>query len=77
MVTPMSREALIEAVKKAGTQTALAEAIGKRQAHVHYWLTKAVGEVPPAEFVLKIEAATGVSRHRLRPDLYGPSPASV
>lgn len=25
----------------------------------------------PAEYVLKIEAATGVSRHELRPDIYG------
>lgn len=24
----------------------------------------------PAEYVLKIEAATGVSRHDLRPDIY-------
>lgn len=24
----------------------------------------------PAEFVLKVEALTGVSRHELRPDIY-------
>ncbi|MBN0189661.1 helix-turn-helix domain-containing protein, partial [Pseudomonas aeruginosa] len=27
----------------------------------------------PAEMVLKVEALTGVSRHRLRPDVFGES----
>ncbi|WP_425517823.1 transcriptional regulator [Stenotrophomonas geniculata] len=28
----------------------------------------------PAEYVLTIEEATGVSRHDLRPDVFGPAP---
>lgn len=57
----------MEAVEKAGGQTALALAIGKTQGHVSIWLRR---EYVPAEMVLPIEAATGVSRHELRPDLY-------
>jgi len=39
---------------------------------------QAVGkwERVPAERVLDVEAVTGVSRHDLRPDLYGPAKAS-
>jgi DNA-binding transcriptional regulator YdaS (Cro superfamily) len=29
----------------------------------------------PAKHVLEIERITGISRHDLRPDLYGPAPA--
>jgi hypothetical protein len=28
----------------------------------------------PAERVLEVEKITGVSRHKLRPDIYGPEP---
>lgn len=63
----MSIEALRQAIKAAGGQTALARAIGKTQGHVSQWLRR---EHVPAEEVLKIEAATGISRHDLRPDLY-------
>jgi DNA-binding transcriptional regulator YdaS (Cro superfamily) len=30
----------------------------------------------PAEFCLAVEDATGVSRHRLRPDIFGPGKAA-
>lgn len=59
--------ALQDAVNKAGGQTALARAIGKTQGHVSQWIRR---RYVPAEEVLKIEAATGVSRHDLRPDIY-------
>ena len=59
--------ALQDAVIKAGGQTALARAIGKTQGHVSQWIRR---EYVPAELVLKIEVATGVSRHDLRPDIY-------
>jgi DNA-binding transcriptional regulator YdaS (Cro superfamily) len=59
--------ALQDAVSKAGGQTALARAIGKTQGHISQWLKR---KYVPAEDVLKIEAATGVSRHDLRPDIY-------
>lgn len=35
------------------------------------WRTR--GRVP-AEKVLDVEAATGISRHELRPDIFGPAP---
>ena len=59
--------ALRAAIKAAKGQTALARAIGKTQGHISQWLRR---EYVPAEEVLKIEAATGVSRHDLRPDIY-------
>lgn len=31
----------------------------------------------PAERVLEIERITGISRHDLRPDVFGPAPAPV
>lgn len=42
--------------------------VGVSQAAVWQWLKD---EKPlPAEHVLAVEAATGVSRHNLRPDIY-------
>lgn len=59
---------LKSAVEAAGSQTAFAEICGVSQAAVWKWLN---GEKHlPAEHVLKVEAATGISRHDLRPDLY-------
>jgi DNA-binding transcriptional regulator YdaS (Cro superfamily) len=60
-------DALKEAVRIAGGQTALGKAIGKSQAHVSNWIAK---RKLPAEMVLPVERATGVSRHDLRPDIY-------
>lgn len=68
---PVSLLALEEAVSLAGGQSALARAIGKSQGHVATWLSRS--RCAP-EVVLAIEAATGVSRHRLRPDVFGPAP---
>lgn len=62
-----------EAVRRAGSQSALARAIGTSQATVWKWLNKDL-PVTPA-LVLKIEATTGVSRYGLRPDVFGPAPA--
>lgn len=59
---------LLEACKAAGGQSALARKLGlKSQGTISGWIAD---ERIPAERVLAIEAATGVSRHRLRPDLY-------
>lgn len=63
MSTPLHR-----AVAAAGSQTELARRINVTQAHIWNWLNRD-GKVP-AEHVLPIERATGVSRHELRPDLY-------
>ena len=51
-----------------GNQSAFARAIGTSQQLVSYWLRN--NKALPAEFVLPTEAATGISRHDLRPDLY-------
>lgn len=59
---------LAEAVRRAGSQSAFARQIGRSQTYVHQLLRddRPLG----AELVLKAEAATGVSRFELRPDIY-------
>lgn len=61
-------EALKNAVEIAGSQSAFARLCGVSQPTVWKWLQSA--KRLPAEQVLKVEAATGVSRHELRPDIY-------
>lgn len=67
----MSKRHLQRAVKIAGGQTALANAIGVQQAHVWNWLNR--DRTLPAEHVRAIEKATGgqVTRFDLRPDIFG------
>ncbi|MBU1605800.1 MAG: helix-turn-helix domain-containing protein [Alphaproteobacteria bacterium] len=60
--------ALALAVDRIGGQSALGRLVEVSQASVWRWLEK--GKPLPAEHVLKVEAATGISRHDLRPDLY-------
>ena len=60
---------LAEAVAIVGGQTQLAECLGVSQQRVWWWLHRANGRVP-AEYVVAIERATGVSRCRLRPDVF-------
>lgn len=67
MSTP---SALQRAIKVAGSQAELARRIGKKQAHVWNWLNR--DKRVPAEAVLAVESATGVSKSELRPDLYPP-----
>ena len=63
---------LDEAIRVAGGVGALARKIGISQPSVSNWARI------PAERVLSVEAATGVSRTVLRPDLYGePSDITV
>lgn len=60
-------EAIERAVEAAGGTQALAEKVGVRYQAVQKWVRfKRV----PAERVLAIELATGVSRSDLRPDIY-------
>lgn len=63
----MSTTAMASAVKAAGSQTALAKILGCTPQNVQRMC--ATGNVP-AKHVLKIEAATGVSRSLLSPELY-------
>lgn len=64
---------LQRAIETAGSQQRLAERLGIRSASISEWKTR--GRVP-AERVLAIEAETGVSRHQLRPDVFGPEARS-
>ena len=61
----MREPGLVEAIRAAGGVGQLARQIGISQPSVSNW-TKV-----PAERVISVEAATGVDRAVLRPDLYG------
>ncbi|WP_446739759.1 YdaS family helix-turn-helix protein [Pseudomonas sp. YL2] len=63
----MEQNAAERAAKAAGGQSALARVLGCTPQNVQRWC--ATGRVP-AERVIPVEQATGVSRHDLRPDLY-------
>ncbi|MBB4617988.1 transcriptional regulator [Sphingomonas abaci] len=56
------------AARAVGSQTRLAEIAGKSQGTVNLRLRNKQSVWPEA--VLPIEAATGISRHVLRPDIY-------
>lgn len=71
-ITPF--EALKSAVETAGGQRATSRICGTSQTAVWKWLQSS--KRLPAEYVLRVEAATGVSRHDLRPDIY-PRPAPL
>ena len=64
----MSTKGLSKAIEKAGSQVALAALLNIRQSHISNWMHRQ--KRIPAERVIDIEKATGVSRHELRPDLY-------
>lgn len=64
-----AKDPLQTAVDRIGGQAALAAVCGVTPQAVWQWLKKGRA---PADQVLKIEAATGESRHDLRPDVFGP-----
>jgi TorA maturation chaperone TorD len=67
----MRDQGLDQAIRVAGGVGALARKIGIAQPSVSNW------SHVPAERVLSVEAATGVSRAILRPDLYGEGSADL
>lgn len=67
----MADSGLEEAIRAAGGITALARLIGIAQPSVSNWSRV------PAERVLSVEAATGIARAVLRPDLYREPPAPL
>lgn len=70
MVAAMFRthtDAAEAAIAKAGGGTALARRLSVSPAAVSYWKRRGV----PADRVLDVEALTGISRHDLRPDIFG------
>ena len=66
----MRQEGLSQAIRAAGGVSELARRIGIAQPSVSSW------DRVPADRVLAVEAATGVPRVRLRPDLYGEAPVT-
>jgi DNA-binding transcriptional regulator YdaS (Cro superfamily) len=65
---PTSFDALKRAVAAYGGQSAMARALGVSQGAVWRWLN--VTRELPAEYVLRVEAATCIPRHELRLDIY-------
>lgn len=57
-----------------GRQVGIAEVLGITQGAVSHWLTGR--SKPRAEDVARIESLTGISRHLLRPDVFGPAPSA-
>lgn len=69
-LTPIER-----AIKSAGGQKDLADSLKVHPALVSQWATKR--RPVAAHHVLTIETLTGVSRHELRPDVFGAAPAAA
>lgn len=67
-ITPEA-QALNDAIDAAGSQLALADLIGIAAPSLTGWIMR--GYVPAGR-VLGVERHTGISRHRLRPDIYPP-----
>lgn len=63
-------ELISEAIQKAGGAAALANSLGLQRTAVTNW--KMRGRIP-AEHCRDIERITGISRHELRPDVFGPT----
>lgn len=59
---------LKKAIEAAGGGAELARQLNVKRQAIYQWR-----EAPPLR-VLDIERITGVSRHELRPDIYGPPP---
>jgi DNA-binding transcriptional regulator YdaS (Cro superfamily) len=64
-------EAFRSAVAKASGQTGLANICRCTQGHISQLLANR--SLLPERFVLKVEAATGITREELRPDIYPPA----
>jgi len=54
--------------KKVGGLTRLAKQLGISHQSFYSW------SQVPADRCLEFERVTGISRHKLRPDIYGPEP---
>ena len=65
--TPLDR-----VIERAGSAAALARLCNQKPQAVTRWRRE---NRVPAKHCLAIEAATGVSRHDLRPDVFGPPPS--
>lgn len=66
------KSALEKAIDAAGSQLKLATILGVSQQVISYWVK--TGRVLTAEHALIVERNTGVSKHVLRPDIFGEPP---
>lgn len=64
--------AITRAVEAMGGQIPLAQRLGVNHSLISQWVTGRLNVA--ARHVLTIEEATGVSRHELRSDVFGPAP---
>lgn len=73
---PTLQDYIKTAVNQFGSQAKLAEAMGCSQQQIAYLLNKETRKIS-AEMAKAVDEATGgtVSRHELRPDIFGPAPA--
>lgn len=63
---PINQDPMVrKAIKQAGGLSILARRLGLDRRHVYGW------ERIPARWVLDVEKVTGISRHELRPDVFG------
>lgn len=67
---PTMIEIVAKAAEKAGGVVALARELGIKHTAMYSW------NRVPAERVLEVERITGISRHELRPDIFGPAPVA-
>lgn len=65
---PLALEAFDRAIRLSGSQSALAKICDCTPGNISQLVLK--GRPLSTKFVLKVEAATGISRHDLRPDIY-------
>lgn len=65
---PTMIDIVTKAAEKAGGVVALARELGIKHTALYSW------NRVPAERVLDVERISGISRHALRPDIFGPEP---
>ena len=64
----MESATFVEFMQRRGEKARLADALELNRSTITRWLGKTV----PAERVLAVERLTGVSRDKIRPDIYPP-----
>jgi DNA-binding transcriptional regulator YdaS (Cro superfamily) len=68
---PIGAAALEKALIISGGLITLAKSLGLSYQNVQCWRVKTRKFATPAAYVLDVERLTGVSRHELRPDVFG------